>query len=248
VGDNLNEVVFISVMHDPKGLLLKNLRLGLNVLKNYYKKGYIALSESTNIGLKEELEKAGYTVFTIEKKGVGYARRSILRLVKNTEHTYYHYCDLDRMITWCLTEPKELEKVKECIRNFDYLIIGRTKKAFNTHPEAWIETEKITNKIFSIEFGEQEDIDVTAGSCGFNKSSLLKILKRSSAPTTDAEWPMIIKKIEKGKVGSIKVDGLKYIRDINNSEFNKTPGEEWLTRLRLSYQISQTAVNTKNIF
>ncbi len=59
---------------------------------------------------------------------------------------------------------------------------------------------------------------------------------------------MIIKKIEKGKVGSIKVDGLKYIRDINNSEFNKTPGEEWLTRLRLSYQISQTAVNTKNIF
>ena len=49
MGDNLNEVVFISVMHDPKGLLLKNLRLGLNVLKNYYKKGYIALSESTNI-------------------------------------------------------------------------------------------------------------------------------------------------------------------------------------------------------
>lgn len=69
-------------------------------------------------------------------------------------------------------------------------------------------TEKITNKIFTLEFGSQEEIDVTAGSCGLTKSSLLAILNQSKAAMTDAEWPMIIKRRERGKVGFIKVDGL----------------------------------------
>lgn len=70
-------------------------------------------------------------------------------------------------------------------------------------------TEKITNKIFTLEFGSQEEIDVTAGSRGLTKSSLLAILNQSKAAMTDAEWPMIIKRRERGKVGFIKVDGLQ---------------------------------------
>lgn len=43
---------------------------------------------------------------------------------------------------------------------------------------------------------------------------------------TDAEWPMIIKKTEKKRVGYIQVNGLQYIKEINAPISEKTPGEE----------------------
>jgi hypothetical protein len=241
----LNDVAFISVMHDPKGSLANSLKEALPVLKRHYSNGYIALSENTDRELKRLLEGAGFVVFFIEKRGAAAARRSILQLVQHTGHAHFHYCDLDRMVTWCLSYPEEFEKVKERIRTFDYLIIGRTEAAFRSHPAAWRETEKITNKIFTLEFGSRDEIDVTAGSCGLNKAGLLKIAGQSKAAVTDAEWPMIIKRMEKGKVGFMKVNGLMYREDINHSEQNKTEAERWLSRLRLSYLISETAVHTK---
>lgn len=69
--DCLHEVVLISVMHDPEdpeGWILKPLKKGIAVLKDYYHTGYIALSDQTDNRIKEELERAGYTVFTIEKR------------------------------------------------------------------------------------------------------------------------------------------------------------------------------------
>lgn len=96
--DCLHEVVLISVMHDPEGWILKPLKEGIAGLKDYYHTGYIALSDQTDNRIKEELERAGYTVFTIKKKGAAYARRSILQLVNDKEHQFFHYCDLDRMI------------------------------------------------------------------------------------------------------------------------------------------------------
>jgi hypothetical protein len=56
----------------------------------------------------------------------------------------------------------ELKNVVQDIPNYHYLILGRTERALKTHPVEWIETEKITNKIFSLEIGQ--DVDVTAGS------------------------------------------------------------------------------------
>ncbi|MCU9614706.1 hypothetical protein OEV98_14275 [Caldibacillus lycopersici] len=40
-------------------------------------------------------------------------------MVNETDHTHYHYCNLDRMVTWCLHYPEELPNIKKKIATTD---------------------------------------------------------------------------------------------------------------------------------
>ncbi len=116
------------------------------------------------------------------------------------------------------------------ICNYDYLIIGRTERAFDTHPVEWKETEKIANRITSIEL--DFNADVTAGSCGFSRKSAMFISEYSKDKMTDSEWPMIIKRIGNLHVNYKVAEGLEYKEDINNSQKNVNDAEKWLVRLK----------------
>jgi hypothetical protein len=92
---------------------------------------------------------------------------------------------------------------------------------FNTHPIEWVETEKITNKIFSLELGQEAD--VTAGSSGFSRQSAQLISDNSKDKMTDAEWAMIVYRIGKMKVGYKAVEGLEYREDVREFQKNNKP-------------------------
>lgn len=48
--------------------------------------------------------------------------------------------------------------------------------------------------------------------------------------------------MKSNKIGSTEVNGLMYLREYNNSEFDKSESELWLSRLRLSYDIGESIV------
>lgn len=108
-----------------------------------------------------------------------------LSLIEKYNHEHYHYCDLDRLVTWCLKNKEEIPVIKNLVTKYDYLIIGRTKEAFETHPIEWQKTEEISNKIFSFEFGQEADI--TAGSCGMSKEAVKNIISFSDSKMKDAD-------------------------------------------------------------
>lgn len=155
---------------------------------------------------------------------------------------YFHYCNFDRLLTWSNEYAYELREIVSEIPKHDYLIFGRTERAFNTHPIQWIETEKITNKIFSLELGQEAD--VTAGSGSFSRKSAELISLYSKDKMTDAEWPMIAKRIGKMKVSYKAVEGLEYQEDINGYSRQVNAAEEWVERMRLCCIISESAINT----
>ncbi len=99
------------------------------------------------------------------------------------------------------------------IPKYPYLIIGRSNKAFYSHPVEWYETESIANKIFSLEVGINADI--TAGSCGISRESANYISKFSNCLMTDAEWPLIVKRIARFDIGYMETDGLCYVEENN---------------------------------
>jgi hypothetical protein len=130
-----------------------------------------------------------------------------------SERPYYHYCDMDRLIHWSIRYPEELIKtVIQSIQTTDFLVIGRTPEAFQTHPEAQIETETMTNQVFSFAIGKF--MDVTAGSCGLSQLAAEHILKFSKEPSnaTDTEWPMIIHHRVRPvlNLSYVEVNGLEY--------------------------------------
>ncbi len=174
--------------------------------------------------------------------GAAHARREVVQFGLEGNHEHYHYCDFDRLLTWIKTDIDELRQVIRDIQSSDFLVLGRTEQAFQTHPKEWIETERITNKIFSLEIGRQ--MDITAGSCAFTKRCAEYILRYSEAAMTDAEWPMIAWRIAEAEVDVCHLDGLTYLEVFNNINHDIPESERWLGRLRLSYVISETVLKT----
>jgi hypothetical protein len=239
---NMQGVGLLTVTHDPQG---RNIHLYSELqreLEAIYSELFITVSEESSPELIAVLEDSKFHVKIIPKKGAAHARREVVTFGLDSPCEYYHYCDLDRLLTWSKHHLGELRDMVLDIPNHHYLILGRTPRAMSTHPEEWIETEKITNKVFSLELGQEADI--TAGSCSFSKKSAEYISKHSKEKMTDAEWAMIIHRIAKLQVDYRAVEGLEYHEEINSISKEITVAEKWVGRLRLSLLISETAINT----
>ncbi|QFG00630.1 hypothetical protein PB01_18550 [Psychrobacillus glaciei] len=237
---SLLTTALVTVTHDPEGRNIKIFKELQYTLEAIYSKLFITISEESSLDLIKEIEKSKFKYKIIPKNGAAYARREALKFALTGESQHYHYCDFDRLLTWGKNYITELKEVVEDIPNHDYLIIGRTERAMNTHPIEWIETEKITNRIFSIELGK--DADVTAGSCAFSRISADFINQYSKEKMTDAEWAMIALRIAKRQVAYCAVEGLEYQEEINGLNRNVSESERWYSRLNLSLIISQTAM------
>ncbi|MFD2630414.1 hypothetical protein [Oceanobacillus kapialis] len=236
------QVTLLTVTHDPTG---KNIELFKKLqadIEQLYGELYITVSDETSTELIEMMERSSFNVKIIPKKGAAQARREVLGFGLESKSHYYHYCDFDRLLTWGKDHLTELENTVSIMPNHDYLIIGRTERAMNTHPVEWIKTERITNTICSLELGRE--VDITAGSCAFSKRSADYIHTHSKEKMTDAEWAMIVQRIGKRDLQYKTVEGLEYHEKTNGVLGTKSDTEKWLARLRLSLIISETAYKT----
>ncbi|WP_053365019.1 hypothetical protein [Bacillus sp. FJAT-27245] len=232
----------ITVVHDPDGKKIKLFRQLQNDLESTYSELFIAISDQSSAELIEMMEHSRFNVRVIPKKGAAEARREAVKFGLEGDGGHFHYCDFDRLLTWGKNHLEELKKIVQRIPGYDYLILGRTDRAMDTHPVEWKETERITNKIVSLELGQE--VDITAGSCAFSRSNAEYIKEYSKGKMTDAEWVMIASRIAKSDVGYLPVEGLEYHEHTNGIQGSRSEAEKWLGRLELSYVISETAVRT----
>jgi hypothetical protein len=238
----VSQIALLTVTHDPKGKNIELFKQLLKEIEGIYEELYITISDESSIELIKEIERSQFTVKIIPKKGAAQARREVVKFGLAGQSQHFHYCDFDRLLTWSKNHLEELKNAVSDMPNHDYLILGRTERAMNTHPLEWIETEKITNKICSLELGKE--VDITAGSCSFSRESAKYINNFSKEKMTDAEWAMIIQRIAKLNVGFAPVEGLEYQEDINGITRIISNSEKWLGRLQLSLIISETAIKT----
>ena len=236
----MSQVALLTVTHDLEG---KNIELFKQVqkgLEDIYGELFITISDLSSTELVKEMERSRFKVKIIPKEGAAQARREVVKFGLTGQSQHFHYCDFDRLLTWSKNHLDELKNIVSVMPNHDYLILGRTERAMNTHPMEWIETEKITNKICSLELGKE--VDITAGSCSFSRECAKYINIFSKEKMTDAEWAMIIHRIAKLSVDYAQVEGLEYHEDTNGIPRIISDSEKWLGRLQLSLIISQTAL------
>ncbi|WP_226679975.1 hypothetical protein [Sutcliffiella horikoshii] len=235
-------IALLTVTHDPSGKNIKLFKELQTELENIYTELYITISDESSNTLLDHIQKSRFKVKVIPKKGAAAARREVVSLGLSGHGDYYHYCDLDRLLTWGANHLDELKLLTSNIPSCDYLILGRSVRAMNTHPQEWILTEEITNKICSLELGM--NVDITAGSCLFSRESAEYINDYSKEKMTDAEWAMIVHRIAKLEIGYAPVEGLEYHEEINGITRSLSESEKWLGRLKHSSIISETAINT----
>ena len=107
---------------------------------------------------------------------------------------FIHYADMDRLLRWVETRPEEWQEMLSRIPEHEAIIFGRTASALQTHPQALISTERLSNQLVSHLLGTE--MDVSAGSKSFSRRATQLLVEHGSQDNsigTDAEWPILLK-------------------------------------------------------
>lgn len=105
------------------------------------------------------LEERGYPTFKAKDTVVSCYQTSLSQSLESKSGDIF-YCDLDRALHWIRNYPKEFETLGESPLHADFVLIGRTKRAFDTHSETQTLTEGIGNTLASKVLGFPETRDV----------------------------------------------------------------------------------------
>ena len=243
-------MALVTTLHDPEARLLPTLhrvapRLAL------YDGVYVCATDATASHLLAALDERGAGVIRQPAGRIGDGRRAALGAAFNAGHSAFLYCDLDRWLYWAERFPDELEAVPTRLAarrpSIWYACMGRTARAFASHPLAQRATEGATNRAASLAFGRR--IDVTAGCCWLSREGAAIVLRASIEATnaTDAEWPALIHRADPRRLGAVAVDGLAFETASFFAEEVAAAGGEaawiaarydrpevWLARLRLA--------------
>jgi hypothetical protein len=186
---------------------------------------------------------------------IGDVRKETLRAGLQAGTMHLQMCDFDRAIHWVAHYPEELESVIDKIPNYDLLVLGRTERAWTTHPPYQAETEPLFNKVFALATGLSWDVG--AGSRGFSRRGAEAVLELSQEHSvgTDAEWPLLLLSKDSYSVGFCACDGLEFeTADRFGPEIEAAGGyeaweaqisadpERWVFRMELALMIAETVV------
>lgn len=139
-----------------------------------------------------------------------WGRYLAVQLALELPATHIQYADFDRLLRWVETRPAEWREVVAAIPTCDCLVVGRSEAAYQTHPQALIQTEAISNRIVSYLVGKA--MDVSAGSKGFSRKAAEFLIANSQpghALGTDGEWPVLLARAG-FTIEYVAVDGLDW--------------------------------------
>jgi hypothetical protein len=188
-------------------------------------------------------------------EGIGAVRRAAVRAGLQAGTAHLQLCDFDRALHWVAHYPAELEAVLAEIPAYDLLVLGRTARAWATHPAYQAETEPLFNKVFALVSGL--DWDVGAGSRGLSRrgAETLLALSQDDSVGTDAEWPLLLLRQPGFHVSQRLCEGLEFeTADAFGPEIEAAGGyaaweaqmsadpRRWVFRLRLALFIAEAAL------
>jgi hypothetical protein len=146
---------------------------------------------------------------------------------------YFHFCDLDRVLHWVDYYPEELRQVLATAHSYDFVVLGRTARAFASHPRVQCETEALANRTFALVNGDSWDI-AAAARCLSPRAAQL-IIERCDDDTvgSDCSWPLLARRAPDLSVGYIETEGLEFeTLDRYADEIAALGGrQEWIDRM-----------------
>ena len=161
------------------------------------------------------LEQFGVQVVPGGQAGEG--RRAALQAAGANQPACFS-CDFDRWLHWARFWPDELAALPARVARLGtskrippwYVCLGRTARAFATHPAAQRLPETATNRALSAAAGRP--LDAVSGAAWLTPEAAEIILGRSSEPTaaTDLEWPALILRHDPNRLRGLRCEGLEW--------------------------------------
>lgn len=188
---------------------------------------------------------------------MGLIRLAAVRAGLQTEAEYLHLCDFDRLLHWQMAYPEELRSILAEIARSDLTVLGRTARAFETHPVCQIETERLANRVFELTTGQAWDI--AGGSRGLSRRAGERLLAQSGEAHfgVDAEWPILLRAAPGFRVTYRACEGLEFETPDRFADEVAAAGSvqhwiaqmdgsatEWTRRLQFAWWTAEAATRT----
>jgi hypothetical protein len=256
-----NPTVGLAVtVHQPDERLARLTEVQLPALVTRYAALAAFCSRETHPAILDLLRHHGVSVTLDDGEprginGIGDVRRATVRSGLQAGTSHLQMCDFDRAIHWVANFPEELEDVIAGIPSYDLLVLGRTERAWVTHPPYQAETEPLFNKVFALATGLAWDVG--AGSRGLSRRAAETLLRLSREMTVgvDAEWPLLLLNREGYRLGHQRCEGLEFeTADRFGAEIEAAGGyqaweaeidshpQQWVFRLRVALMISEAVL------
>lgn len=240
--------VALATAWRPRGELQRFLNL-LPLLEQVYSTIVVSLPPNAKHGLPPSVSIAVTTDWS-------HGRHVAIARALDTDAAHIHYADFDRILHWVETRPDEWCATVDAIQRSDCLVIGRSPRAFETHPHILQDTEKIVNLVFSHLLGRS--LDLGGGSRGLSRRAAQYLIANSSpshAVATDSEWIVLLHRAG-FSVDSILVDGLDWETpdhrrthaanpDVQHllAEQHDADAERWGRRVQIAHEIIRVGLD-----
>lgn len=255
------EIVLALTYHDPEGRLAPQMERTLPALLKIFDGLAVQASAAASPQGLARLRSAGGVIEqnTPEEDAgpprIGRSRRRACRLALESGADWVLSLDADRGLHWAEFHLAELAAVAETLPSYDFTILGRTPRAFNTHPRFQTETERLINHVFALVSGREWD--VTAAARGLSRRAAQKLLAESQDDglSTDVSWPLLLAQAGGFSFQYFEAEGLEYETADRYPEAVAQAGgvdawiagleanpERWVQRLRLALEESEAAL------
>ncbi len=235
---DFKQFIVSTTYHEPQFKLKTLLTSCLPFIKDNFSKVIVCCTPATSKDVLDFLEQEGFIVHvsTIDTEVNTYkqAIETALEYIENDGTQRIFYIDFDRLLHWIDKYPAELKQTLGRGENFEFVHIGRTPTAFETHPETQRDTESIINKIGSSVLELDKTRDIMSPCYILTKSLAETILEVNHLTNLGfyCTWPIIFWKLAKSK-RYIAVEGHEWeTPDRFQPQIKKAGYEKWIARFQ----------------
>jgi hypothetical protein len=210
----MSEVALAVIQYDPSGLLFDQTVRVLPRLQRIFADIAIFANAATAPHSIAYLRDHGVRVTAdatqVGLNHLGWFRRAAVQLALQGPCPFIFYCDFDRILHWMEFHPQELSDVAQQITAHDFTILGRTPRAFATHPRIQRDTEVIINHVF--ERITDRAWDIGAGARGLSRRAAEAIVTSclDDQISNDVTWPLCLQQLRGFTLGYIETEGLEF--------------------------------------
>ncbi len=211
-------LVLAATHHDAEGRQEPQLARILPLLRDQYAGLALILTPQTVPSTAQLLHDAGALLqIGAANQPTGHLHLGLWRrlaittaLAQFPTATTIHFCDFDRVLHWAEYYPAELAVTLAALPQADCTVLGRTVRAFASHPRVQRDTEALINHTFGLVSGLAWD--VTAASRGLSARAAQFIVNHSSDDTigSDCSWPLLLRREGNFSLAYLATEGLEF--------------------------------------
>ena len=210
----MTDVALALIQYDPNGALFDQTVRILPRLQQIFADIAVYANAATSPRSIGYLRQQGVRVQAegtqVGLNHVGGFRRASVQLALHGPCPFILYCDFDRILHWVEFHAQELIDVARRLAQYDFTVLGRTERAFATHPRIQRDTEAIINHVF--ERVSSWAWDTGAGARGLSRRAAEAIVTGclDDQVSNDVTWPLCLWQRGGFRLGYIETEGLEF--------------------------------------